>query len=165
MVDGEITGVTARSNCREPRDPRDHLSHATLREDQAYFCKSSAVPVTPLHNKMTRPTMATTNRKRVRVRKVHIALVGGSLACAAFHDTPSFGKSMAICSYDHFKPGGLSRETRDDSNLVGALAGWRFRDPEERWLAWNLAGTPWQATVRGMFVVEGSRKMSNISSF
>ena len=67
--------------------------------------------------------MATTSKKRVRVRKVHTALVGGSLACAAFHDTPSFGKSMAICSYDHFKPGGLSRESRDDSNLVGALAG------------------------------------------
>jgi hypothetical protein len=64
--------------------------------------------------------MATTNRKRVRVRKVHTALVGGSLACAAFHDTPFLGNSMAICSYDHFKPGGLSRETRDDSNLVGA---------------------------------------------
>lgn len=98
--------------------------------------------------------MATTNRKRVRVRKVHTALVGGSLACAAFHDTPFLGNSMAICSYDHFKPGGLSQETRDDSNLVGA--GWRFRESGERWLAWNLADTPWQAIIRG-FVKEGSR--------
>jgi hypothetical protein len=70
--------------------------------------------------------MATTNRKRVRVRKVHTALVGGSLACAAFHETPSLGKSMAICSYDHFKPGGLSRrgnlEMTATSSALGAAA-------------------------------------------
>lgn len=49
---------------------------------------------------MTRPTMATTSRKRVRVRKVQTALVGGSLAFAAFHDTPLLGNSMVMCNYD-----------------------------------------------------------------
>lgn len=94
---------------------------------QAYFCRSSAVPVTPLHNKITRPTIATTSRKRVRVRKVHMALVGGSLACAAFQDTPFLGNSMAICSYDHVKPGGLFAEKS------------RWQQPRRRWLA--LQGT------------------------
>lgn len=42
--------------------------------------------------------------------------------------------------YDHFKPGGLSRESRNDSNLVGA--GWCFREPGERWLAYVV---PWLA--------------------
>jgi hypothetical protein len=93
MVNVEAAGVSAQTDCR---GRRDCLSRGTSGEGQAYFCRSSAVPVTPLHNKITRPTIATTNRKRVRVRKVHTALVGGSLDCAAFHDTPSFGKSMAI---------------------------------------------------------------------
>jgi hypothetical protein len=51
--------------------------------------------LTPRHSNKTIPASATHSRNRVRVRKTHIALVGGSCAFADFHVTPPLGRSMA----------------------------------------------------------------------
>jgi hypothetical protein len=51
--------------------------------------------LTPLHSNKTIPVSATHSKNRVRVRKTHIALVGGSCAFADFHVTPPLGRSMA----------------------------------------------------------------------
>jgi hypothetical protein len=51
--------------------------------------------LTPLHSNKTIPASATHSKNRVRVRKTHIALVGGSCAFADFHVTPPLGRSMA----------------------------------------------------------------------
>ena len=57
--------------------------------------------------------IATKSRKRVRTRKLHIALEGGNLAFADFHVTPSFGSSDMT-----------SRDaTRDDQASVGRRTG------------------------------------------
>jgi hypothetical protein len=83
-----------REKEREGRREREGEKKKKRERALAYFCKSSAVPVTPLQSKTSRPTIVTTSKKRVRVMKFHTALVGGSLAFAAFHDTPSLGNSI-----------------------------------------------------------------------
>ena len=60
----------------------------------AYFCISSAVPLRPRHKSTINPPSATKSRKRVFVRKYHIALVGGNRALADFHVMPPFGYSI-----------------------------------------------------------------------
>jgi hypothetical protein len=59
------------------------------------LCISDADVLTPLHSNKTTPASATHSKNRVRVRKTHIALVGGSCAFADFHVTPPLGRSMA----------------------------------------------------------------------
>lgn len=54
--------------------------------------------LTPRHNNNTAPVMATSRRKRVLVSKTHIALVGGSVALAAFQLIPPFGRSISSFS-------------------------------------------------------------------
>lgn len=63
-----------------------------------YLCISEADVLTPRHNNNTAPVMATSSRKRVLVRKTHIALVGGSVALAAFQLIPPFGRSISSFS-------------------------------------------------------------------
>lgn len=61
----------------------------------SHLCISDADVLTPLHSNKTIPASATHSKNRVRVRKTHIALVGGSCAFADFHVTPPLGRSMA----------------------------------------------------------------------
>ena len=61
----------------------------------SHLCISDADVLTPLHSNKTTPASATHSKNRVRVRKTHIALVGGSCAFADFHVTPPLGRSMA----------------------------------------------------------------------
>lgn len=68
------------------------VSHG--RKGVAHFCISDADAPTPLHNNRKRLANAIHKRNRVRVKKTHIALVGGRFDRAAFHDTPPFGSNM-----------------------------------------------------------------------
>jgi hypothetical protein len=57
--------------------PDHHMLWGSL-WGKAYFCISDAEVLTPLHNRSTKPANATLSRNRVRVRKTHIARVGGN---------------------------------------------------------------------------------------
>lgn len=58
------------------------------------FCISAAEVLIPRHNNTTTPERATKRRNRVRVRKLNIALEGGSRALADFQVTPPLGRSI-----------------------------------------------------------------------
>ena len=77
------------------------------RASWAYRCISDADVLIPRHNNSTAPTTATRRRKRVLVRKTHIARVGGKLALAAFQLTPPLGSSISS------PPGGPQHTTPD----------------------------------------------------
>lgn len=60
-----------------------------------HLCQSPALPLTPFHINTAMPTSATTSKKRVRVKKFHIALLGGNRARALFQFMPEpFESSM-----------------------------------------------------------------------
>jgi len=65
-------------------------------EIKSYLCKSPAVPLKPRNSNTIMPPIATKSRKRVRVRKCHIALEGGKRAFADFHETPLFGSNILL---------------------------------------------------------------------
>jgi hypothetical protein len=64
--------------------------------DTTDLCMSPADEETPLHNNNTIPAKATHSRKRVLVKKIHIARVGGNRDLAAFQLTPPLGRSIAL---------------------------------------------------------------------
>lgn len=68
----------------------------SCQEGEAHFCISDADAPTPLHISRNRAAKAAQRRNRVRVKKTHIALVGGRFDRAAFHDTPPFGSNMVV---------------------------------------------------------------------
>ena len=59
-----------------------------------HLCISPAVPRKPFHINITIPTIATTSKNFVRVKKFQIALEGGSRAFADFQLTPPLGSSI-----------------------------------------------------------------------
>jgi hypothetical protein len=69
-----------------------------MRRGALYLCISEADVLTPRHNNNTAPVMATSRRKRVLVSNTHSALVGGSVALAAFQLIPPFGRSISSFS-------------------------------------------------------------------
>lgn len=65
-----------------------------METDSAYLCISDADLLIPLHNRISKPAIATDTKKRVLVTSTRIALHGGNLALADFHVTPPLGRSI-----------------------------------------------------------------------
>ena len=64
-------------------------------ECDTYLCISLAPLLMPRHSNSIKPAMAMDTRKRVLVKKTHIALVGGNWDLADFQVMPPLGRSMA----------------------------------------------------------------------